>query len=159
VVRAALPAAGAEIPNRPEIGQTLMQGATDPKAAQKAYERIQHWTTIRRRLMCDEIGYRAVVREHLGEWRQYWADGIRMEEYTADSAGLAEFINDYPLDEYRTAYLDAHGGEVREQVAGQATFDYVTRARPLLSYEQHLDGKTKATIETLLALQRARLGG
>lgn len=154
---AANPELRGKIPARVD-GAEILTAPTDTTEVGKARHQLQHWETMRTNLSMGRMKYREGVAA-LGEWRQYWSDGLRDHEYTNDIQGLVDFLDDYPMAEARADMVTAHTGEIREQVTATAVVRAARRASDLLKYEQHLDGKTRETLKMLVELQRIRMGG
>jgi len=99
--------------------------------------------------------YDKALRALLPDSREWWDGYVEEEEYTADAAGLASFINEHlsPLC-YQQEKESRHHDAIVNQTIGEGLHAY--RLENLSRYETHLDRKFERTLAMLIKLKDLR---
>ena len=99
--------------------------------------------------------YDKAMRALLPDSREWWGGYVEEEEYTADAAGLASFINEHlsPLC-YQQEKESRHHHAIVNQTIGEGLQAY--RLEKLSRYETHLDRKFERTLAMLIKLKDLR---
>lgn len=102
--------------------------------------------------------YDKALRALLPDSREWWQSCVEVEEYAANSEGLADFISEYlePLClgmEKEARYHEA----IKAQTLGEGL--QVHRLEKLTRYETHLDRKFERTLSMILKLKELRNRG
>ena len=99
--------------------------------------------------------YDKALRALLPDSRECWDDYVEEEEYTADAAGLASFINEHlsPIC-YQQEKESRHHDAIVNQTIGEGLQAY--RLEKLSRYETHLDRKFERTLAMLIKLKDLR---
>lgn len=99
--------------------------------------------------------YDKALRTLLPDSREWWEGYVQEEEYTADAAGLASFINEHlsPLC-YQQEKESRHHDAIVNQTIGEGLQAY--RLENLSRYETHLDRKFERTLAMLIKLKDLR---
>ena len=99
--------------------------------------------------------YEKALRALLPDSREWWEGYVQEEEYTADAAGLASFINEHlsPLC-YQQEKESRHHNAIVNQTIGEGLQAY--RLEKLSRYETHLDRKFERTLAMLIKLKDLR---
>ena len=102
-----------------------------------------------------KAAYDKALRTLLPDTRDWWQGYVDEEEYSADAAGLSEFIADHVIgfvtqQEKETRHHDA----IVTQTVGEGLQAH--RLETLSRYETHLDRKFERTLAMLIKLKELR---
>jgi hypothetical protein len=102
-----------------------------------------------------DLAYDKALRALLPDSREWWESYVEEDEYTANAAGLAAFINEHLLPLCYAQEKEArHHEAIKNQALGEGLQAY--KLEKLSRYETHLDRKFERSLAMLLKLKELR---
>jgi hypothetical protein len=129
-----------------DVAETQQLTAADLQATEKALAILR----------CgDKDAYKKALKALATDSFDWWQEELEKGEYSADAAGLAEFISDqlYPLC-LRLEKEARHHEAIKAQTIGEGLQAH--RLQNLNRYETHLDRKFERTLAMLVKLKEMR---